>query len=138
MSIQNIEKLLNMLNGEIIKITEQSDVGLLNETIDELNRFNKTTVTKLTKQRDEKFIELLDGKKEAKIGKYQVSYLPTIRRTLDQKLIDKNIQDEDLKELFFEKKPITLAKAEKICLENQIDLQMVVTTKEGNKTLKIK
>ncbi len=134
--MSNTEKLLAMLTSESIKVRESGNLKDIEDFFLEFERFYKVEVEKLRAERERLYIEALDGKEDGEVNGYKVSYVETSKRAVDPTKIDL-IKDEDLKDLFFEKKSVTIAEAEKIIKDNKIDID-VFSSKQGKKVLKLK
>ena len=99
-----VEKLLNMLTAESIKVLETDDLALIEHFYLETERYIKTNHEKIKKQREALYIDQLGDKEEAEINGWIVSYKQTERFALDNtKIRDqyKNLTDEEFKNLFY-------------------------------------
>jgi hypothetical protein len=102
----NIEKLLSMLSMELIRVREDGNLATMHAVKLEIDRIMKTDYTKLEDTIQQAYIEALDGKDEAEINNWLVTYKSIDRFALDSKKLQEYFEsqgqsEEEMKNLLY-------------------------------------
>jgi hypothetical protein len=105
----NIEKLLKMLEMEVLKLRESTSVAEVHSTQLELERFFKRDYEQLKEHRDKLYLDELKDSKEKVINGWLVEYKSVTRSALDtDKLTNyfkiQGVPESQIKELLYSSK----------------------------------
>jgi hypothetical protein len=110
MATNQIEKLLTLLQVELVKTKESQDLERIEDTFREVEFFYKKYWSEFLDYRQKFFIDNLQGKEQGKVGLYDVTYKPQYRFVFNARKAQKDLEDLckenniDYKEIYFEHK----------------------------------
>jgi hypothetical protein len=138
--LSGIQKLINMLEGQLIKVSDSNDPDLLLAVNDELAVLSKKVYEEKFKvQYQNFFLSKSEGKDEWSVGNYQITYKPNAKSIFNSAKLENVVKDEDLKTLFFETVVKSKEEIEKICKENAIKSEdLFDVTYDGKPIFRIK